>query len=73
MRVELDYRGFRIEVTAIQDGRAWNAAVRIQRILSSSNPHVEVVPYRLPTADDAERRGGIYARRWVARHGLGSA
>ncbi len=68
MRVEPDYRGFRIEVTALQDGNAWDAEVRIMPALPEGQAHVEIVPYRLPTADDAERRGGIFARRWVDRH-----
>lgn len=68
MRVDADYRGFRIEVTALQDGNVWDAEVRITSPLPDEQAHVQIVPYRLPTADDAERRGGIFARRWVDRH-----
>jgi len=70
MRAEPNYRGVDIEVTAVQDERGWNAQVLIRLPAPAGEPHVEGVPYRRPTADDAERRGGIYARRWVDRHRL---
>lgn len=73
MRAEPNYRGFEIEVTAVQDERGWNARVLIRPTTPPGEPHVEVVQYRLPTADDAERRGGIYARRWVDRHRVASS
>jgi hypothetical protein len=56
-------------VNAQHTDGAWNAEVKIRRILSDANPRVEVVTCRKPTAKAAEERAAVYARRWVDRHG----
>jgi hypothetical protein len=68
MIVDHDYRGFRIQAAALRDGDAWNADVRIRRTLSDMKPHVETVTCRKATAQLAEKRAVLYARRWVDRH-----
>ena len=68
LQVALDYRGFRIEVTAQHIDGAWDVEVRIRRTLSEMKLHVEQVTCRKPTAKVAEERGLVYARRWVDRH-----
>ena len=68
MLVEPNYRSFRIEVAAQHVDGAWNAEVRIRRILSEMKPHVEQVTCRKPTGKVAEERGLVYARRWVDRN-----
>jgi hypothetical protein len=65
--VESDYRGYRIEVNAELAAGLWNAQVRIRRIFSEEKPHVEVVTCRKQTANQAEERAAIYARRWIDR------
>ena len=72
MIVESDYRGYRIEVNAEAAGGVWNAHVRTRRILSEDKPHVEIVTCRKPTANVAEERAVIYARRWVDRQPMRS-
>jgi hypothetical protein len=67
--IESDYRDHRIEVNAQHVDGAWDVEVRIGRTLSEDKPHVEVVTCRKPTAQIAEERGLIYARRWVDLHG----
>jgi hypothetical protein len=69
--VEPDYRGHRIEVIAQHVNNAWNAEVRIRRMLTEGKPHVEVMTCRKATAAVAEQRGVIYARRRVDRHRAG--
>ena len=68
LRIEPDYRGYRIEVNAVQVGDAWNATIRVRRTFSDMQPHVEHVTCRKPTAKTAEERAAVYARRWVDRH-----
>ena len=63
--IETDYRGHRIEVTAQHVDGAWDAEIRVRRMFSEDKPHVEVITCRKPTAEVAEERGVIYARRWV--------
>jgi len=67
--IEPDYRGHRIEVNAQHVDGAWNAEVRIRRILYDGKPHVEIVTCRKPTAKVAEERGLVYGHRWVDLHG----
>jgi hypothetical protein len=65
MFVEPVYKGHRIQVDAVQiDGR-WDATVNIHRVFSDDKPHVERVTCRKLTAELAERRAAIWARRWV--------
>ena len=69
MLVESYYRSHRIEVQAeLVDGR-WDATVRIRRVLSDDKVHVERVTCRKLTAQLAESRAAIYARRWVDLNG----
>ena len=63
MLVVSNYRGFRIEIVAQFVESAWNAGVRIRRILSEMNPHVEPVTCRKATASEAEQAGEIWAGR----------
>jgi len=46
------------------DGR-WNADVRMRRILTQDRPHVERATCYKLSAEQAERAGEIWARRWV--------
>jgi hypothetical protein len=63
-----DDRGYRIEIVAQLVDGAWNAGVRIRRILSEMKPHVEQVTCRKATAVEAEQAGETWAQRWVDRH-----
>jgi hypothetical protein len=65
MFVEPVYKGHRIQVDAVQvDGR-WDATVNIHRVFSDDKPHVERITCLKLTAELAERRAAIWARRWV--------
>jgi hypothetical protein len=70
MIVEPAYKGYRIEVYAERVDGAWDATVRIRRILSDDKVHVEVLTCRKVKAELAETRGAIWARRWVDLNGL---
>jgi hypothetical protein len=67
MIVLMDYRGFDIDVRAVQVGSAWDAEIRIWRALSETRPHVEAITCRERTGRLAEERGAAYAERWVDR------
>jgi hypothetical protein len=68
MLTEPNYRGHRIEVYAeLSDGH-WDATVRIRRLISEEQLHVERVPCRKVTAGLAETRAAIWAKRWVDQH-----
>jgi hypothetical protein len=67
MVVVSDYRGYRLEIVAQEVDRAWNADVRIRRVLSEMKPHVQQVTCRKTTAIEAEQAGELWARRWVDR------
>lgn len=54
MLIVPDYRYFRIEVVAQFVDGAWNAGMRIRRVLSDEKPHVEYVTCRKATAAEAE-------------------
>ena len=69
--IESDYRGHRIEVTALRVDGAWDAEVRIRHTFTEAKPHVERVTCRKSSAKVAEERAAVYARRWVDRHGGG--
>jgi hypothetical protein len=65
MIVVPDYRGHRIHVEAVAvDGR-WNAEVRIRRTFSDEKPHVETATCYKLSAELAEQRAEVWARRWV--------
>ena len=68
MLIVSDYRHHRIEVNAERAGGAWNAAVRVRRVVSDEKPHVETITCRKPTASAAEQAGEVWARRWVDRN-----
>ena len=68
MLIEPDYRGYWIEVHARLANGAWDAEIRVRRTFSEEKSYVEVVTCRTPTAQIAEERGVVYARRWVDRH-----
>jgi hypothetical protein len=63
--IEPNYRGHRIEVHAELVDGAWAAVVRIRLVLSEEKPHVERVTCRKMTAELAETRATIWAKRWV--------
>jgi hypothetical protein len=62
------YRQCRIDVVAQFVDTAWNAGVRIRRVLSDMKPHVEQVTCRKRSAIEAEQAGELWARRWLDRH-----
>jgi hypothetical protein len=62
MLVEPDYRGHRIEVNAVAEGKHWNADVIIRCTLSSDKPHSDRVTCYKLTAEHAEwGRGALGA------------
>ncbi len=65
MIVEPNYRSHRIEVAAVHVDGAWDAEIRVRRLVSEEKPHVETITCRKPTAKVAEERGVVYARRWI--------
>jgi hypothetical protein len=65
MIVESDYRGFRIEVVAVQVDGSWGAEVRIRHMPSEGRAHVGRLTCRDATAKVAEVRAARAARRWV--------
>jgi hypothetical protein len=69
MMVESDYRGYRIEVIAIDVEGAWDAEVNIRRALSKATACAGRLTCRKPTAQVAEERGAVCARQWIDRHG----
>ena len=68
MVVVSDYRGYRLEIVAQEVDKAWNAGLRIRRVLSDMKPHVEQMTCRKGAAIEAEQAGELWARRWVDRH-----
>jgi hypothetical protein len=73
MIVEPVYKGHRIEVYAERVDGAWDATVRIRRVLTDDKPYVERVTCRKLSAELAETRAAIWARRWVDLNGLAPA
>jgi hypothetical protein len=73
MTIEPYYKGYRISVDAELVDDAWDAIVRIRRVFTDDKTRVERVTCRKMTADLAEFRAAIYARRWVDLNGLGPA
>jgi hypothetical protein len=65
MIAETYYKGYRIEVYAERFDGAWDATVRIRRVLSDDKPHVERVTCRKMSAELVETRAAIWGRRWV--------
>ena len=57
MIVESSYRGYRIEVNAELVDGAWDATVRLRRVLTDDKPYVERVTCRKVNAELAERLG----------------
>jgi hypothetical protein len=73
MIVEPVYKGHRIEVYAERVDGAFDATVRIRRVLTDDKPYVERVTCRKLSAELAETRAAIWARRWVDLNGLAPA
>ena len=71
MKIEHDYKNYRISASAVSADGLWNAGVRIIELFTfgQTKPYVEIITCRKPTARVAEERAAIYARRWVDRHG----
>lgn len=67
MIIEPDYRGFRIEVTAREANRGWDADVRIRRTLSRTSPlyRLNVIGQRPPTRRSSGASSSV-ANRWSA-------
>jgi hypothetical protein len=64
-----EYRGHRIEVNAVEADGRWDAEVRIRQHAVHAKPRVRIVNCCELTAEDAERAGEIWARRWVDAKG----
>ena len=73
MIVEPVYKGHRIEVYAERVDGAWDTTVRIRRVLTDDKAHVERVTCRKISAEPAETRAVIWARRWIDLNGLAPA
>jgi hypothetical protein len=58
------YRGFRIEVIAVEVNNRWDVDVRIRRLFSNEM-HIEIVMCGELTPELAERAGKVWAKRWV--------
>ena len=69
MIVESDYRGYRIEVIAVQIEGAWDTDVRIRQTSSRATTCAGRLTCRKPTAQVAEERGAVCAREWIDRRG----
>ena len=69
LMVESDYRGYRIEVVAVEAEGAWDAEVRIHRTQSTAAACAGRLTCRKQTAEGAEERGAVCAREWIDRHG----
>ena len=69
MIIEPLYRGYRIEVYAELVDGAWDATVRMRRVFTDEKPHAERVTCRKVSAQLAETRAAIWARRWVDLNG----
>ena len=69
MMVESDYCGYRIEVVAFEIEGAWDAEVKIRRMLSKATACAGHLTCRKPTAKVAEQRGAVCAHEWIDRHG----
>lgn len=63
------YRGFRIEVNAVEADGRWDAEVRIRQHAVHAKPRVRIVNCCELTAEHAERAGEIWAKRWVDAKG----
>jgi len=59
------YRGYRIEINAVEADGRWNAEARIRAHAAYAKPHVRIVSCYELTAEHAERAGEIWAKRWV--------
>jgi hypothetical protein len=73
MLVEPIYKGFRIQVDAVEVEGRWDALVNIHRVFSDEKPHRDRVTCRKMTAELAEHVAAVWARRWVDLHGTGLA
>lgn len=69
MIIESDYRGYRIEVNAIEEDGRWQADVRMRRLFSPDKPRHETVTCYKLTPDLAEHAALIWAKRWVDANG----
>jgi hypothetical protein len=60
MIVESSYRGYRIEVNAERVDGAWDATVRLRRVLTDDKPYVERVTCRkvMPSSPSVGPRSG---------------
>lgn len=69
MLVEPTYRGFRIEVVAVNIDRFWDAEITIRTALSQRTVCAGRLCCRKPTASSAEESGTASARQWIDKHG----
>jgi hypothetical protein len=65
MLVVPDYRGHRIEATAMPAGDRFNPEVRIRRTLTDEKPIVETVTCFKVSAALAEAAAELWAKRWI--------
>ena len=63
MVIESDYCGFKIEVVAVHVEGAWDAKIRISRILPAVTACAGLLTCRKPIAQVAEERGAACARQ----------
>ena len=69
MIVERDYHGYRFEVVALHVKGAWDAEVRIRCTPPTTTACAGHLSCRAASAQIAEERGAMCARRWIDRHG----
>jgi hypothetical protein len=69
MVIESNYRGYRIEVVAVHVEGAWDATIRIYRMLSPATRCAGHLTCRKPIAKVVEASGAVCARQWVDRYG----
>jgi hypothetical protein len=59
MFVEPIYKGFRIQVEAVEVEGRWDALVNIHRVFSDEKPHLDRVTCRKMTAERAEHLAAV--------------
>lgn len=59
------YRDHRVEITPVQVGDRWNAQVKIRSSVENREPPLFEILSQTLTAELAEKRAEIWAKRWV--------
>ena len=63
MLVEPIYKGFRIQVEAVEVEGRWDALVNIHRVVSDEKPHIDRVTCQKLTVEIAEHGAGASVGR----------